>query len=78
MTVGELKELLKWIDDNTQVCITTDDNLFINASVCSSGIDEIQFEDETEFVFVISPCEEVINDILIEDAENALYQINEN
>lgn len=79
MNVGELRELIDGLEDDIEVCITTDDSLFINACICSCGLEEIQFENgEQEMVLVISPCEETMLDMIIEDAEDKLYQISEN
>lgn len=78
MNIGELKELIKDLDDDLEVSITLDDNSFVNACICSSGVDEIEFEDSKEFVFILAPCQDVMVDILIEDAEDKLYQISEN
>ena len=78
MTVLELKELIQDLDDDLEVNITIDDTNFISACMCSSGVDEIEFTDGKDFVFILSPCQETMVDILIEDAENQLYQINEN
>lgn len=79
MTVKELRGLIDGLEDEVEVCVTTDDNIFINACVCSCGLEEIEFvEDGKQIVFVLSPCQDVIEEILIEDAEDKLYQISEN
>ena len=78
MTIQELKNLIKDLDDDLEVNITIDDNNFIRACVCSSGLDEIEFIEGKDFVFVLSPCQETIYDMLIEDAEDKLYQISNN
>lgn len=78
MTIKELKELIQDLDDDLEVNITTDDNCFIPACICSSGIDEIEFDDGNDIVFVLAPCESTMVDMLIEDAELKLYDINEN
>ena len=78
MTVSELRELIKDLDDDLEVNITVDDNCFINACMCSSGVDEIEFDDGKEFVFILAPCQETMVDILIEDAEDKLFDISEN
>lgn len=78
MTIKELRTLIDGMEDETEVCITIDDNTFVKTCICSSGLDEIEFNEKAEIVLVLSPCEEEIIDMIIDDAENQLYQISEN
>ena len=78
MTLGDFRKLSEGLDDDVEISITTDDNLFIKACMCSSGLEEIEFDNGKEITFVIAPCQETMVDILIEDAEDKLFDISEN
>lgn len=78
MNVGELRDLIRDLDDDLEVSVTADGINFVSACICSSGLDEIEFIDGKDFVFILSPCQDVIEEILIEDAEDKLFDISEN
>lgn len=78
MTIKDLKELIKDLEDELEVSLTIDDKCFIKACICSSGLEEIEFNSGDEIVFVISPCKSAMEEILMEEAEEKLFEINQN
>ena len=79
MTVKELRDLIDGLEDEIEVCVTTDDTIFINACACSCGLEEIDFiENGKQIVLVLSPCEQAIEEIAMQTAEEKLFEVGKN
>lgn len=56
MTVKQLKKLLSKLDPNMDILLLQPNGDAISACYENSGIEEVDFDGETDIVFLLVPC----------------------